>query len=124
MTTETQATTTPLIPHASEEFGKRLRSAIKHNDSDDGVGKEIYTWGFADAARLIESRKTTTLETGWLIEMRDKNGKPSWLRIDEAGFTDDSIKATRFCRKQDADATIYHLGSLTGLTATEHQWGN
>jgi len=65
----------------------------------------------------------TTPETGWLVEIQDPNGKPYWIDVGDAGLTDDRTKATRFCRKQDAEAYIRHVNKIPGLIATEHQWG-
>ena len=79
---------------------------------------------FAEFRKGLEvaAQNEQTPEYGWLVEMTGKNGEPHWLDLSDSDFTKDSLKATRFCRKQDAEVMIRHLG-LSGLFATEHQWG-
>lgn len=64
-------------------------------------------------------------ETGWLIELRG-NSPQWWSLTDTEGeggyFTNDSLKALRFARKQDAEAVIEDIG-WTEAFASEHQWG-
>lgn len=63
-------------------------------------------------------------ESGWLVEISDE-GRPRWLILLQSGYeewTGNAIEATRFARKQDAEAAIGHCNVLDGR-ATEHQWG-
>ena len=67
------------------------------------------------------------IEIGWLIELRGTRTEgPLWWRIADAngegGFSNDSIKALRFARKEDAQAYIDDVG-WTEVIPTEHQWG-
>ncbi len=62
------------------------------------------------------------VESGWLLEQR-KDGKILWLML-ELGmwdWTEDSLKALRFARKQDADAMSDIISDAEYVT--EHQWG-
>jgi hypothetical protein len=62
-------------------------------------------------------------ETGWLVEIAIE-GRPHWLELLHSGHEDwtaDSLKATRFARKEDADTVISHRNIVDGI-ATEHAW--
>lgn len=62
-------------------------------------------------------------ERGWLIEIVYLWGS-EWF--DGKHWTDDSNKALRFSRKQDAERAMYVFGMLDGNglppVATEHMW--
>lgn len=67
------------------------------------------------------------IETGWLAELISRSGPPTWWTLTdtegEGGyFTNDSVKALRFARKQDAESYIEDAG-WTEVIPTEHQWG-
>ena len=66
------------------------------------------------------------IETGWLIESSELSSDgPRWLFVEDwAGFawTNDSLKAIRFARREDAEQIIPMLESVD-CKATEHQWG-
>lgn len=62
-------------------------------------------------------------EVGWLIERRKPT--PEWLFVPEwAGFdwTNDSLKALRFSRREDAEQILKMMESEDAI-ATEHGWG-
>jgi hypothetical protein len=62
-------------------------------------------------------------ELGWLIER--SNGRPMWLYPQEDGiwaWTDDSIKAIRFARREDADAFVKLCDIDDAEAITEHCW--
>lgn len=66
-------------------------------------------------------------ETGWLVE-RDMGGPHWWgrhtptLEDDDAfGWTNDSLRAIRFARKEDAEMYIEEVG-WNDVVATEHMW--
>ncbi len=67
-----------------------------------------------------------TIETGWLCEWLHATGPEWWSLTDTEGdggyFTNDSLKALRFARKEDAQAYIEDAG-WTEIVPTEHQWG-
>ena len=70
-----------------------------------------------------------TVETGWLIEHQDtsKGVRYMTLRYDVPGFwTEDSLKALRFARKQDADDFLEYFAPIEGEMdkAVEHQWSD
>ena len=63
------------------------------------------------------------VETGWLIEMT-ATSIPMWWAAHSCGegaWTNDSNKAVRFSREQDAMAVIKYNNLMAN--ATEHQWG-
>ena len=64
------------------------------------------------------------MDSGWLIEC-DWNGI-KWATFSTGNrsvtWTDDANRATRFCRKEDADGVIDYLGYDSKVTATEHIW--
>lgn len=64
------------------------------------------------------------IETGWLIENRYTPG-PSWWRGTDSPeqWTPDSLKAVRFCRKQDAEAAMATLPDVHMCFVSEHQYG-
>jgi len=70
----------------------------------------------------IENRATTK-EAGWLIErclppMRE----PMWLIAAwQFDWTNDSTKAIRFCRREDAEQ-IASMFENEPISITEHQW--
>ncbi len=61
-------------------------------------------------------------EVGWLLERR-VDGKILWCMVEagEWGWTDDSLRALRFARHQDAEA-MSEIVSDTEFV-TEHIWG-
>ncbi len=62
-------------------------------------------------------------ESGWLIEL-DRGDGPEWLYYDglgTEGWTKDSIAATRFSRRQDADGVAAIFDELP-VRITEHSW--
>jgi hypothetical protein len=62
-----------------------------------------------------------TVETGWLIEKPMKS-RPMWLICNWSfGWTEDSTKAIRFSRREDAEqiATMFENADVR---ITEHQW--
>jgi hypothetical protein len=68
-------------------------------------------------------------EKAWLIESRFKNANgPLWwqgtLRA-PSGWTNDSLEAVRFARKQDAEAAMYGLEGQDPrmMFVSEHIWG-
>jgi hypothetical protein len=63
-------------------------------------------------------------ESGWLIENRDESS-PRWLAVDCGVFdwTNDSLKAIRFCRREDADQIAEVVGEDAD-SITEHAWGD
>jgi hypothetical protein len=72
-------------------------------------------------------------ETAWLIEipMKSVGGPPMWWTGSWNGgkvlspWTEDSLLAVRFCRKEDAEKVINGTNLLKDTTAvaTEHIWG-
>lgn len=62
------------------------------------------------------------MESGWLLERR-VNGKIEWMAIIGGmwEWTDDSTKALRLARRQDADALAEIIEDAEYVT--EHQWG-
>ena len=64
------------------------------------------------------------IETGWLIEKTDENGKPFWLTVKNELFdwTDDPNKPIRFCRREDAEMVAGLIGQ-DAEKITEHEWG-
>lgn len=62
------------------------------------------------------------MEHGWLLEQR-KDGKILWLMLEHGmwDWTEDSLKALRFARRQDADAMADIISDADAVT--EHQWG-
>lgn len=70
---------------------------------------------------------TSHVETGWLIEHKDtsKGVRYLTLRYEVASFwTNDSLLALRFSRKQDADDFREYFAPIEGDMdkAVEHQW--
>lgn len=65
---------------------------------------------------------TQQIETGWLLERRSGN-KIEWLALEHGDWvwTEDSLRALRFARKQDADAMSEIISDTEYVT--EHQWG-
>lgn len=64
---------------------------------------------------------TTKQEYGWLVE-REINGIPHWRTIDR-GFitwTTDSVKAIRFCRREDAEMFAFEDEDAERIT--DHIW--
>jgi hypothetical protein len=69
-------------------------------------------------------------EVGWLIELRDENGSPSWMTLKPAEalwglvWTKDSSEALRFARRVDAeDYYACHIDDAPDTFITEHRWG-
>lgn len=79
------------------------------------------------AQAIIKRPKWPEAETGWLVER--KMGVPHWwgrhtptLEDEDAfGWTDDSLRAIRFARKEDAEAYIEEVG-WNDVIASEHMW--
>lgn len=69
--------------------------------------------------RIMSNAET---ERAWLVEITSITGVPRWYSM-RAGWTTDSLLATRFSRKQDADDCI-DLRELHehNAKATEHIW--
>lgn len=78
-----------------------------------------------------------SIETGWLIEFNDA-GRPKWF-CPNGTFSDDSLKALRFARKEDAEAFLiagfcqmdddFTTASLfyperDSYCVTEHEWSD
>ena len=71
------------------------------------------------------------METAWLIEipMSTFGGPPVWWAGNyrtgslNDSWSEDSLKAVRFSRKEDAQAVIDGTLRLKEAVATEHQWG-
>ena len=66
----------------------------------------------------------TAIEHGWLIERRPAlyGGAPQWLIANWTfEWTDDSSKAIRFSRREDAEQIASMLESEP-VSITEHQW--
>lgn len=63
------------------------------------------------------------VERAWLIERKYK-GVPEWLCGESWAFnwTRDSLKAIRFCRREDAEQVAAVVGDEVDCI-TEHQWG-
>jgi hypothetical protein len=71
-------------------------------------------------------------ETGWLIETTLTGGAPhqingpAWVTVKLGLFdwTNDSLEAIRFSRKEDAEKLIPRIAELWSgtLNATEHEW--
>lgn len=57
-------------------------------------------------------------ERGWLIES-EREGYPCWWS--PINWSNDSLNATRFCRKQDAEEVI-GVFEIPNARATEHIW--
>jgi hypothetical protein len=68
------------------------------------------------------SRKKSTDETAWLIELAGNHGVPNYhqLKYDD-DWTPDANKALRFARREDAQAYIEHIG-WTEPKPVEHMW--
>ena len=66
------------------------------------------------------------METGWLIERRENNATEWWGLADALGsWTNDSAKALRFARSEDAEAYAHSTGlDDAGFTTyiTDHEW--
>lgn len=66
------------------------------------------------------------METGWLIERRENNTTEWWGLADALGsWTNDSVKALRFARSEDAEAYAHATGlDDAGFTTyiTDHEW--
>jgi hypothetical protein len=66
--------------------------------------------------------KMGQIETGWLIE-KIVDDRPHWLTCAWSfGWTDDSLNAIRFCRREDAEQ-IASMMENDDIRITEHQWG-
>ena len=64
------------------------------------------------------------IETGWLIESI-KDGGIKYLTVPPDGvfgWTEDSLKAIRFCRREDAEMVATLIGEDVDKIA-EHLWG-
>lgn len=80
----------------------------------------------------LEPCPETRDEVAWLIETRDHHGKPRWWgEWNSDGLCDwtfDSLKAIRFCRKEDAERAIAMAEWIDVMredcSATEHAWAN
>ena len=88
----------------------------------DTRGRDEYQrgWREALAARPILEGKQN--ERGWLIEIEG----PKWLCHDGLGgwdWTQDSVAATRFARRQDADGVAAIFDDLP-VSITEHIWSD
>jgi hypothetical protein len=72
----------------------------------------IPEWGPPEAPKPVE--------TGWLIERPG----PEWATCWSGSFewTKDSLKAIRFCRREDANQ-VAELFEFEDVRITEHQWG-
>jgi hypothetical protein len=66
---------------------------------------------------------TNEAERAWLIERAGEHG-PEWATSWSGGFefTTDSLKAIRFCRREDANQVAEILDG-EDVRITEHQWG-
>lgn len=71
-------------------------------------------------ALLAESEPAKAPELAWLIESRLTPSPTWWTGSD---WTGDSLKAVRFCRKQDAEAALATLPDKHVCLTSEHQWG-
>jgi hypothetical protein len=66
----------------------------------------------------------STVERGWLIERRPAiyGGALRWLISDWTfEWTEDSTKAIRFCRREDAEQ-IASMMEFEEVSITEHEW--
>lgn len=65
-------------------------------------------------------------ETAWLIEQppQPSGGLPHWWMgtTHPAPWSPDSLKAVRFCRRQDAEAALATLPDAHMAFVSEHQW--
>ena len=78
------------------------------------------------SAEVIADRILATVtvadEVGWLIELADKQGVPSYHQLEyDDDWTSDANKALRFARREDAQAYIDHIG-WTEPKPVEHMW--
>lgn len=69
---------------------------------------------------VLVGRSEQRPEIAWLIESR-LTPSPTWWT--GADWTPDSLKAVRFCRKQDAEAALATLPDKHVCFTSEHQWG-
>lgn len=64
------------------------------------------------------------IEIGWLVERRDrKEIEYLTATLGMWEWTTDSIKATRFCRREDADGVGSIFDEDFHIYIVEHQWG-
>lgn len=68
----------------------------------------------------------STEETAWLVEFFGQGRPTYWGRVDNEddgvlGMTREHSAAVRFCRREDAQAFIDHIG-WTEAQAIEHMW--
>lgn len=60
-------------------------------------------------------------ETAWLIELVDTSAAVLWWAGGEE-WTPDSLRAVRFCRREDADAVASRMPDPASVLPTEHSW--
>lgn len=100
---------------------KRWREAHPGNELVMPDRADMVVWLLETYASPIAAEGR---ETGWLLEQMDRAGRPTWWAFggeDGGYFTDDSVKALRFARKEDAQAFIDDIG-WNAVAPTEHEW--
>lgn len=101
--------------------------ALLRTEHEAGVRKNNERWeqalGFAITGMTYERSKYFL---AWLIESKfnSANGPKWWMGTSHpAPWTNDSLKAVRFCRKQDAEAAMLTIDGGHMCFVSEHQWG-
>lgn len=97
-------------------------SGRKSAERADKAQDEVARLACENAA--LRKRVEQLPERAWLIESRFTPAPTWWMGTDHpAPWTQDSLKAVRFCRKQDAEAAMAALQDGHFCFVSEHQWG-
>lgn len=97
------------------------RSHVGTADSRDACLLDILDQLRDTTARAEQAERG---DVAWLVE---RESRPRWWtgRINGTGYrewTDESLEAIRFARREDAEAMIRHLSIEYGSKATHHAW--
>jgi hypothetical protein len=104
-----------------EEAGRIRRTVMVATDAEANCYIRAELWD--KNAEELERVNAADIDTGWLIERLGANG-PEWLIAWSGGFdwTTDSLKAIRFCRREDANQ-VAEIFESEDVHICEHQWG-
>lgn len=114
------------VDSTTKEFeDASVEAASNHNA--DGLGLincRILDLLDENAALRSRAEQAERGDVAWLVE---RESRPRWWtgRINGTGYrewTDESLEAIRFARREDAEAMIRHLSIEYGSKATHHAW--
>jgi hypothetical protein len=105
----------------SHSFRRERKETIEcQKNIEDAVERaKKSTWGALASAQRAGKRSD---QTAWLIERQGKDG-PEWAIAWGGGFdwTKDSLKAIRFCRREDANQ-VAEIFKFEDVHILEHIW--